>query len=311
MEIKNIFDIIKTGIVFFLITTFSGCSDDNTIEENAIGFDCSTATLRATETTLNNLQYFRVTAVWAMGGGEYSRFMDKLLVEKQGADWVYSPERYWPNTGSVSFFAYSPASSSCVHSFSVNNATNEVVIEYEVPTDPLEQEDFMVATSLEKTGNPVQLDFEHALSFATFHARHTVADSTFRINEIKLVNLYSVGKLTGTANGTTTVWAWDSGSSALKDYAVYQKYAFEVPYQTYGEIGNLMILPQTIDSNFEIVITYNYNTFACKLSDSFEFEAGKRYVFYLDLNEAATVRNINMDAPKLEVKSRVVSAGRL
>lgn len=287
--------IYSWGTIWFLgvVLFFTGCSKenpgmDNETNGNPIAFDCSTSNLRATETTADNMRYFRVSAVWNKGAGSYEPFMDNQLVEKQDGIWVYSPIKHWPNDGTVSFFAYSPATSSGVESFQINDAENKVTIGYKITDNYQEQEDFMVATALTKKESPVRLDFSHVLSRVQFRARSEEAGIAFRIKEIKLTNLYNKGTLTGTATGTTTTWTW-SESLPRTNYTVYQKYPFETQDDTYREVGDQMILPQTPGSTSKISVTYDIvdtseeKTKEYPFEDNFIFEPGKRYTFFLEL----------------------------
>lgn len=279
------------GLVLLLCAmTLVACSgndgDTDIVTGKAIGFECRTEATKSVKTTANDMQYFRVSAIWDKGGSGYESFMGNQLVERDGANWVYSPVRYWPSYGSVSFFAYSPAISLGMQSFTISNADNEVTFGYKVPSDGQSQEDFLVATALEKTDNPVQLQFGHALASARFLAKTTDTSTSYRINKITLEKLNSTGTLTGRVVAGITTWAW-SGISLLTDYEVYQKYAFEVP-ETYNEVGSLMVLPQVINNGFKIVITYNDTEIITNTLDpGFEFEMGKKYSFYLIIGDTS------------------------
>lgn len=284
------------GAVGLLLMTlsFAGCSNEDTgidygTDGDAITFDCSTSKSRVPETTADNMQYFRVSAVWNKAGTGYAKFMDNQLVEKQGNDWVYSPIKYWPGYGSVSFFAHSPATSSGMESFQISDATNTVSIGYKVDPNYQRQEDFMVATNLDNASNPIRLDFKHMLSTVRFQARGNDNGATFRIKEIKLSNVYGEGILTGTATGTTSTWAWSV--SGLTDYIVYQKHPIETQDPDYVEIGDLMVLPQKPDTDFKITVVYDVvgipgdrSTEYTTLNPDLAFKMGNKYTFYLDLN---------------------------
>lgn len=274
------------GLILLLCAMMlAACSgeDDNAdiATRKAIGFECHT---KGVKTTANDMQFFRVSAIWAKGDSKYEWFMNNQLVERDGTSWAYSPTRYWPSHGSVSFFAYSPAISSGLQlPFVVSDTDNKVTFDYKVPTDNDSQEDFLVATSLEKTDNPVHLQFEHALASARFWIRSIDANSSFRINKITLKNLNSTGTLTGTAIAATTSWAW-SDISTPDNYSIEQKYPLELQTTTHIDVGSLMVLPQIISNSFEIEITYNNTeTTTHTLSSGFEFEMGKKYSFYIDM----------------------------
>jgi len=287
------------GLMLLLcIIALAACSGDDedmdSIAGEAIGFECQTGTLRNTSATTGDMQYFRVSAIWDKDGGGYQSFMNNQLVERNGSDWVYSPVRYWPVYGQVSFFAYSPAISSGLSSFDINNTDNKITIGYKVPGEGELQEDFLVATALERTNSPVHLQFEHALASAGFWAKTSDTGTSYRINKITLKNLNSTGTLTGMAVNTITSWAW-GGISAPADYEVYLKYAFDVP-AAYDQAGSMMVLPQVTGNDFEIIVTYNdTKTARYTLDSGFEFEMGKKYSFYLEIGgtsfEGAQGRN--------------------
>ncbi|NDW18404.1 fimbrillin family protein [Dysgonomonas sp. 216] len=329
MQTNNKYRLNIGRMIFSLLIVlfFAGCSkDDNDIDngmgENAIAFDCSTSNLRAAKAVTDNMQYFRVSAIWEKETGVYESFMSNQLVEKQGDSWVYSPIRYFPGYGSVSFFAYSPAISSGVNSdlFYIDNATNQITIQYDVSTNYQQQEDFMVASSLDQKKNPVKLKFQHALSNVVFQVCSHDPNVTFRINEIKLVNLFSKGLITGVADEETSNWLWYERLDR-KNYIVYQKYPFETQGEDYKEVGNLMVLPQAMVfsqrpvNDFEIVVSYeivgtpgseavgNYT-----LDDDFAFEMGKRYTFNLNLGTKPSSRSSRqtIGMTETEIKFHVV-----
>lgn len=303
MQIINRCRINSRAVVLFLpiILLLAGCTNENTgIDEgtgDAIAFDCSTTpNMRAAETTTDNMQYFRVSAIWDKAGTGYATFMNNQLVEKQEDEWVYSPIKHWPGYGSVSFFAYSPATSSGMESFQINKDDNTVTIGYKVSKEYQQQEDFIVATNLDSDSNPIRLDFKHVLSNITFRVRGKDEDSgaTLRVKEITLSNVYGEGTLIGAANeNKLTTWQWEL--SGLTEYSVYQKHPIETPSldSEYVEIGDLMVLPQKPGTSFEITVRYdvvggtagdsftNYIAF----NDDLEFEMGNKYTLYLDLNK--------------------------
>ena len=311
------------GVVFFFSALFfTGCSNEDTVvgnevSEAAIDFDCSVSNLRTVKSITSDMQYFRVSAVWNKGGSNYESFMDNQLVEKQNDSWVYSPVKHWPGYGSVSFFAYSPAISSGIKLFNIDGTANQLTIGYELSTDYQKQEDFMVAVSPEKKASPILLNFNHVLSSVSIKARSNELGVTFRIKEIKFTNLYSKALFTCTAlNTTTPFWGWYEQIDST-EYLVYQKYPFETS-DTYKEVGSLMVIPQKKDqidnpgSSFKITVLCDIIGVAedkigeYTLDKEFEFEMGKRYTFYLDLN-SQFFRSQKQGARSLVVKCHIVS----
>lgn len=234
----------------------------------AIGFRSIGEKTRALETGEDNIADFRVSAVWkrdAASGDYEPAFMNGIKVERSDDNWIYSPQRYWPLGGTVDFFGYSPATSVGVGAFVVGGAAyDKVAIEYTATTDHRMQEDFLVASALDKTTSPVLMNFHHALSQVEFRARSTAQGVTFRIRNIELRNLDRTGTLTGTVaspGNTEMEWSWlDNTFAAEKTetYAVYMPQPFMVTYPaaavevpafeslTDASVGNLMILPQEV-----------------------------------------------------------------
>ncbi|NDW08361.1 fimbrillin family protein [Dysgonomonas sp. 520] len=330
MQTNNKYRLNIERMIFSLLIVlfFAGCSkDDNDIDngmgENAIAFDCSTSNLRAAKAVTDDMQYFRVSAIWEKETGVYEPFMTNQLVEKQGDSWVYSPIRYFPGYGSVSFFAYSPATPSGVDPelININNSANQITIQYNVSTNYQQQEDFLVATSLDRRESPVKLKFQHALSSVVFQACSNEPNVAFRINEIKLINLFSTGLITGVAAGETSTWLWYE-HLVPQNYVVYQKYPFETQCGDYKEVGGLMVLPQKMVypiekpvNNFEIVVSYekvgtpNSETKGrYTLDDDFVFEMGKKYTFNLSLGTKPSSRSSRqaIDLTKTEIKWHIV-----
>lgn len=303
----------RTVLFLLLVLSFTACSKEHIgtvdgTDEKTISFDCMAKNLRVTETTSDNLQYFRVSAEWKKESAVFESFMDNQLVEKQGDTWVYSPVKQWPGYGSVSFFAHSPATSSGLEYFKMLDASDETYIEYTVDTNYSRQEDFMVALNFRKKENPVLLKFEHLLSKLNFHVCSNSSDTIFRIKKIKLTNLCSKGVSTGVISDTKTTWHWYEQVDP-KDYVVYQKYAFETQDSSYREIGSLMVLPQPYPENGKIAIEVEYDivgtsetgTLEYVLNNEFLFDAGIRYTFLLKLSTASKKRSAAKTPVRLDV----------
>lgn len=287
------------SFLFFLLSVYflSGCSqhtgiDDDMDQRNAIGFSCTTddAGTRVSETTKDNMEYFRVSAVWHR---KDIFLMSNQFVEKVGNDWQYSPILYWPGQDKLSFFAYTPAISKGVSSYDIDKQSNTCTIHYAVENEKLEeQEDFMVATALNETGGKVALKFKHALSFVKFEARSKDGITAFQITRIKLLQLYNKGTLVGTPNpndATTTVWEWNE-ESTLTDFDVNLKYSPTISSSVFEPIAStLAVLPQDLtNNNFKVVVEYTKIDGSVPKSDTYtpsleEFVMGKRYTFNLEL----------------------------
>ncbi len=249
------------------------CSDRQTAllpgdDPEAIGFRSISEKTRAAETDDTNIADFRVSAVWARdaASGDFEpAYMNGLKVERSGTAWTYSPLRYWPMAGTVDFFAYSPAEAAGLGAFEIGGtAYDEATIAYTATTDHRMQEDFLVASALGRTANPVLMNFRHALSQIEFRARSSAKGVTFRIRSIELRNLDRAGTLSGTvaaAGDAEMEWAWSGNTAAgekTESYRVYMPQPFTVAYPagaaalpdfsslTDASVGNMMIMPQAV-----------------------------------------------------------------
>lgn len=292
MQTNNKYKINIWGSIFFLLMAlvYYGCTEDDSgieTDGSAIVFDCSTTGLRATEAIDDEMQYFRVSAIWTKEDNTCETFMDGQLVEKQSDKWVYSPIKRWPMMGSVSFFAYSPATSSGMSSFSINKETNKLSILYTVNKKYQDQEDFKVATKLDEKYSPIMLKFNHVLASVNVKARGFSDGKALVIKEVKFPDLFSSGTFEGI--GDASSW---KNRSTYNDYTVYQKYPLETKEDEYRDVGSLMLLPQSLNDDFEIFVTYDEvdgsedQMRSQKLPDGFAFEKGKKYIFMIDLSSS-------------------------
>lgn len=188
----------------------ASCSNDQEIASGdkdangqEIGFRTMTQKTRATETTTLNITDFKVSGFWSETTAGTPDFMYGTNVVRKGTSWEYSPLRYWPTTGDVKFYAYSPAGSASATNFATTATTPE--IEYVVSNVTAMQEDFLVASTAALTSGTVELTFKHALSQVVVEAQSAVQDVTFEITSVELTNLESAGKLDLSAS--PLVWA--------------------------------------------------------------------------------------------------------
>jgi len=167
---------------------------------------------RASITDPSNILGFTITGWWEEGQQYLFNAFDITRGESSKNMWEYSPPRYWPSVGYVSFYAYSPASSCNVTRglYDWNPYSDlDPKITYSVPTtnqfvhttnEYQSQEDFLVAVTKEmnatNSGAHVTLNFQHALSRVLFQAKKPNDYITYIIYDIELVNVYNRGTLT-------------------------------------------------------------------------------------------------------------------
>lgn len=241
-----------------------GCNNDDqtgsaTTDGNAVGFrPVITKNTRATEATAANIKDFKAFGAWTGSVAPANTFdfmYGTNVVRGTGSTWTYSPLAYWPATGTVDFYAFSPAGSRGIVSvFDIVDA--DPIIEYAVPTDKALQEDFLVAKAegLDKedhTGE-VQLTFDHALAQLVFQARSALKDVVFNIEAIEITGLQTNGELdlSDVASG------WDLATNVTPAFADYSAPIFttQVNYtasttkynNVTGPNDGLMVMPQTL-----------------------------------------------------------------
>ncbi len=202
-------------------------------------------------------------------------FMLNTQVEKVAGRWRYSPLRYWPNSGYVSFFAYSPYTGSgdpYLQQTSLVTTSGEPKLTYTVPDGVIQQRDLLVSVPmLNKTGDDVNVDnrlevnLQHALANIVFYAKPTavcnfpVKVSVVRIGKFKNKALYSYINsanhwiLLSDAQDKTYILARDHGgmTGILEDLDVSAQTEY---VKISADNSNLMLLPQTVDAEDKIHI---------------------------------------------------------
>ncbi|MDH6357860.1 fimbrillin family protein [Parabacteroides sp. PF5-9] len=290
-------------ILIFLTTTllWTACSDHTDIDlpvERQISFACDAIASRVQETTGGTIATFRVSSGWTRPSGDWVSLMDGQYVEKRGINWYYSPASVMPASGTVDFFAYSPANASIIDYNHYGPLRDQVELIYDVTNDPLIQHDFMVAEALEQTESTISLNFQHMLSSVTVEAKSIISGYVFRIHEVKFYELKRRGVLSGTTSSSpkTTTWWWN-GQSGIADYTVYQKGAVDVA-DTYkpitdAAVGPLMVLPQSeLGDSFVFLDLELFDTSGNLINSrgiiaipyTKDFEMGKKYTFRIQLS---------------------------
>ncbi|MDR2001461.1 MAG: fimbrillin family protein [Prevotella sp.] len=309
MKKKNLLFVLA-GL--FLLVSCSNSEDDTAANQGkAIEFR---SVVDKTKASLSSdLQSFFVKGQQVNSGSTYAEFLS-ASVYKDGANWTYSPKKYWPVDGeTVNFYAFAPYSSTIVLS-NLTTGTDVSITDYTVPLDQSIQNtavDFLVAKgngSNQNGSTPISLTFKHALSAATFSAinkNETTSELVYTISKIEIIKVDEIG----TYNYSTE--AWEDNSDKTKTYIAGVP-ASGVAVQPVGASGAavnllsandvLMVLPQAPDIFAKVKVTYSLKdgagvdiykdaTKELGFPMSFEFEAGKRYnfVFSSDASNAITL----------------------
>jgi hypothetical protein len=237
------------------------CSNDGNSEQqgyqegNAISFrsvvDKSRASLISNTTQLTS---FFVHA--GVTGQNNLGFMS-AAVYREGANWVYSPVKYYPTTGTLDFYAYAPIKDVNMTT-PVNYVGTSATFGYTVPFDQSAMNtstDLLVASVLGNNASPVALTFNHALSAVKFSASNQNAPSTnliVRISGIEITELDNVGTFTYPWSNVNTCWTNPADADVTYKAGIPQSGVFVAPAGTPVAYVSLlsandvmMVLPQT------------------------------------------------------------------
>ena len=302
----------------------SGCAGEAVEETSSsssseINFDAylgRNASTRAGETNIASLQKsgFGVFARYNHNGA-ISSLMDNEHVTWNENHWGYTNTRYWPNEGTVDFFAYAPRRESA----SLNLANNQVRLYHSTSNENVDLVWARKSTVSKSENNAVKLKFEHSLAKISFKIlsdaldRDTVNGAQIILKSVKLC-ADSVGNGGvfidgGYLNFTTekwdkddplsprTVYTWTSKTETKKkegfllssDTINYKNTSITVSDKSY-----LFILPQTKNYEFYLIVEYvlkhadgkeeHLQTKGLVNSKHFmDFVAGKAYNFVLNI----------------------------
>lgn len=189
-------------------------------------------------------------------------YLDNVTVSYSNGAWRTSPTAYWPKSGSLTFFAYSPADISGV-SIDENGVS---ITDYSIQGD---SDDILVADpAKDKTfatnGSGVAMQFRHKLARIKVKVKAEEVNS-IQIKKIILKNIYTQGSL------SADQWI---GQTSLKNITFLAASAnsvnWIVPTQTETQIGQTFsVMPQTLgagQNTAELEIVYRRSG---ELSDSY------------------------------------------
>ena len=230
---------------------------------------------------MNVCKSFHVTAYTDDG----KLFMDNEEISKSGNVWSSEETFFWPAKGELDFYAYAQYSTP-----TINSGDKEITFDYTVPKAAAEQPDIMFAhtTRSKGTGNPVKLDFNHALAAVKFVAKD-VTNCT--VKRITLKNLYGEGSCTYNPETETEPFAWAlDGEKKKKDFS--QEFDVELkdndgkqdtqPITDENEATTFMLIPQSLeDVTVEVQVETSEGTFTLSgsLAQTGEWLPGRIYTY--------------------------------
>lgn len=314
----------------------SGCAGEGVEETSSsssseINFDAylgRNASTRAGVTDITSLKGkypnsgFGVFARYTHTDGTISSLMDNERVTWKGDRWVYTNTRYWPNQGTVDFYAFAPYDGSVkLVNTPESNDANPTYIEFTSSMHPV---DLVWGAQIDKpaptspTDSKVKFKFQHALARLAFDitANQKLEENgaVIKIEDMKLygysenegafdikgyLNLEDGGWFCVTDESTRAVYTWKP--TGAENETSFKLTASQLDHKC-TKIENasnsyLCIIPQEKHNPFFLQITYTVQqgsfqekkkvTVRKNLLDvrkPFPFEMGKAYVFHLILS---------------------------
>ena len=265
---------------------------------------------RGSETDIAAMRDFGVYAYYAADGAFSTvltpKFMYNTRVTKNDGVWEYTPVMYWPKSGTVSFFAYSPyadGGNTPIGLGSDITTTGYPRMTYTVPDDVKAQQDLLVSIPLidqmkadVPAGGKLTLTFKHTLACVVFQAKMTaVCEFPVKVTSVTLGQLKN--KAAFTYDDTPGIFSWTATSDAVNksytldiDNRLLANTDISTTASDYLTISladsHLLLLPQAIDADDEITVTVDYvlaagiqsKTVTTPLGNLINnLEAGKRY----------------------------------
>jgi hypothetical protein len=249
---------------------------------------------------------------WTTHADYFAAAGEDVAYNNGSSKWSTNPVHYWPELGNkLAFAAYSPATASGTFA---QTQTGLTITGFSTEDNVANQYDLMYTPrviDLDKNsaGTDVPLVFKHALTSVVFKATKTDADATYTIKSLTVNGLVSTtgnfnqniptpAELDGTATWTNLATATDMTYSILADKTIdvaQAGTALTGVGSTAGATTALLLIPQGVDANTTVTITYTKKTGSnsldatatIKLNDFVDgtsapkttWEMGNRYIY--------------------------------
>lgn len=256
------------------VLALSSCSQDEVVSVPQTGISYSVVTdkaSRAQDVFCNNIKpdHFYVSAVV----GDKAYFTKDLLNKNDKNEYEQDASRYWPEEGSLDFYAYANGNKVNDTPAEVNfSLAEKKITDYEVGTTVADQKDLIYAVQVDKEkpankDQKVSLNFRHALSQIVFQAWNKNPNIYVEISGVEIHNVSNKGDFTFPSkatdgnivdhdqNGENTFAEDTQGTwllaSETNDYAVNFATAIPVAYNetTKVNLTNNKIFTSTEDTD--------------------------------------------------------------
>lgn len=247
----------------------TSCANDEIVEQRQsaqISYAPAVTSASRGITTTANIQEFVVDG-YLTTDTKSSIYVDHNTYNKKDGKWVSNATYFWPYTGSIDFYSFSPVSIKDKVVYKESEQGRQVILQnYEVSTLNSNYEDPVYAVAADKShlnGSdllPVPLNFKHILSQIVFNIKNTNPALVVDVQEVRIANLASKGTYTLT-NETTVLQGGPVGSWTLDEKIaggkVYDAYISGVDNITpesgvvslsTPEQGSMLLLPQTANA---------------------------------------------------------------
>lgn len=329
----------------------SGCAGEAVEETSSsssseINFDAYVgrdASTRVSETKITLLKGtegnsgFGVFAIYRHTDGAISPLMlmnnERVTWNKDQKHWEYTNTRYWPNEGSVDFYAFAPHST-----VPKLKGPNNFEIDFPSNMSPVDLV-YAKAEGKTKADNPVKFTFKHALARFGFDiTANQTLEKNGAVIKVKEVRLYGASETSGIFimagylnlengdwapynNNISWFYTWtpegkkDDIQNDKKDSIVYKLSASQLDDKIHSITNDadsyIFIIPQEKPKNFNLKITYtveqgNFKEDVTVRKSLREFfpdkdpfvEEGKAYVFHLILSLDPVNFSVTVDGKK-------------
>lgn len=200
----------------------------------AIDFRAAVET-KGEELTTDKLESFTATAI---DSNNDIYFQDLEFNINDENLFVSDPVYYWPASGSLTIYAYSPAEKA--ENVSINADTQ--TLEFTPVSSIKDQIDLVaIKTTGNNTAEGMALEFQHSLSQIQINAKNTNIGYRYSIKGVKIVNIASAG--------TFNFSSWDITDAELTTYQTTYDSPIvldEDSESIMGPEGNAMLVPQTL-----------------------------------------------------------------
>ena len=196
------------------------CNNEDVLEVNqgrGISFQVATeASTRAQATTTSTIKEFNV---WGFTDANKTLMNDVKVTGSNDDGWTYNNgnDVFWPNTGTVDFYAMSPKE--CGGTVSISS-TGKTIDNFTVKEKVDEQVDLLYALATDESkadhkegATPVKLNFRHALSQIVFKAKNTNSNLSVDIKGVRVAKVVTGGDFTFPTSATSTQLTTNPGNS--------------------------------------------------------------------------------------------------